>query len=149
MGESVKPVRCGCGGEAEAWEFMNGRWYVKCPKCAIGQMFAYRSKAEAIEAWNRAMGNVIIYPCTTENGVYTGGCITNTNTSSPNEDFHPLLDCMIGKERTAKVIEHDVSITDTDGYKYKRSEYLCFACKKKVLGGDDYCSHCGARLEWE
>ena len=30
-------------------------------------------------------------------------------------------------ERTAKVIEHNASITDTDGYKYHRSEYLCGA----------------------
>lgn len=52
------------------------------------------------------------------------------------------------KERTAKVIEHDASVTDTDGYKYHRSEYLCGACKKKVLGGDEYCSHCGCRLDW-
>ena len=52
-------------------------------------------------------------------------------------------------ERTARVVEHDASVTDTDGYKYHRSEYLCGACKKKVLGGDEYCSHCGARLEWE
>lgn len=51
-------------------------------------------------------------------------------------------------ERTAKAIEHDASVTDTDGYKYHRSEYLCGACKKKVLGGDDYCSHCGAKLDW-
>ena len=52
------------------------------------------------------------------------------------------------KERTAKVIEHDASVTDTDGYKYHRSEYLCGACKKKVIGGDEYCSHCGCRLDW-
>ena len=52
------------------------------------------------------------------------------------------------KVRTAKAIEHDASVTDTDGYKYHRSEYLCGACKKKVLGGDEYCSHCGARLDW-
>lgn len=51
-------------------------------------------------------------------------------------------------ERTAKAIEHDASVTDTDGYKYHRSEYLCGACKKKVLGGDEYCSHCGCRLDW-
>lgn len=50
--------------------------------------------------------------------------------------------------RTAKVIEHDASVTDTDGYKYQRSEYLCSACKKRVIGGDDYCSHCGAKLIW-
>ena len=52
-------------------------------------------------------------------------------------------------ERTAKVIEHDASVTDTDGYKYHRSEYLCGACKKKVIGGDEYCSHCGCRLDWD
>jgi len=51
-------------------------------------------------------------------------------------------------ERIAKVIEHDASVTDTDGYKYHRSEYLCGACKKRVIGGDEYCSHCGARLKW-
>lgn len=50
--------------------------------------------------------------------------------------------------RTAKVIEHDASITDTDGYKYQRSEYLCGACRGKVLGGDEYCSHCGTKLDW-
>ena len=52
-------------------------------------------------------------------------------------------------ERTAKVIEHDASIMDDRGYKYWRSEYLCENCKKKVIGGDEYCSHCGCRLEWK
>ena len=51
-------------------------------------------------------------------------------------------------ERIAKMIEHDASVTDTDGYIYHRSEYLCGACKKKVLGGDEYCSHCGVKLDW-
>ena len=51
-------------------------------------------------------------------------------------------------ERKAKVIEHDASVTDTDSYKYHRSEYLCGACKKRVLGGDEYCSHCGVKLDW-
>lgn len=58
------------------------------------------------------------------------------------------IDEMKAHERTAKVIEHDASVTDTDGYKYHRFEYLCCACKKKVLGGDEYCSHCGAKLDW-
>ena len=52
-------------------------------------------------------------------------------------------------ERTAKVIERDASIIDDRGYKYQRSEYLCGNCKKKVIGGDKYCPHCGARLEWK
>lgn len=54
------------------------------------------------------------------------------------------------EERTAKVIERDASIMDDRGYKYLRTEYLCGNCKKKVIGGDEYCSHCGCRLEeWE
>ena len=51
-------------------------------------------------------------------------------------------------KQSVKVIEHDASITTLDGYKYHRSEYLCGNCKKKVIGGDDYCSHCGVRLDW-
>jgi hypothetical protein len=26
---------------------------------------------------------------------------------------------------------------------------MCCACKKRVFPYDKYCSHCGARLEWE
>ena len=111
MSEELKPVKCGCGGEAEVFhvapEGYAGSYCVRCVKCLTQSPFFTGNKEKAIETWNRAMG-----------------------------------------ERTAKVIEHDASITDTDGYKYQRSEYLCGACKKKVIGGDEYCSHCGVRLEW-
>ena len=54
-------------------------------------------------------------------------------------------------ERTAKVIKHNywlgVSLNvvgeQTIGY-----EWLCENCKKKVIDEDDYCSHCGAKLDW-
>lgn len=54
-------------------------------------------------------------------------------------------------ERPAKVIMHKywlgVSLNvvgeHTIGY-----EWICENCKKKVLNGDDYCSHCGAKLDW-
>lgn len=114
MSEKLKPVRCGCGGEARVGKIYGDAWTVECTECAI-QSGCYDTEAEAIEAWNMAMG-------TTEKSSTV--------------------------ERTAKVIEHDASITDTDGYKYQRSEYLCGNCKKKVLGGDEYCSHCGCRLDW-
>ena len=113
----LKPVRCGCGGEAKIetdhdtiqpvapidWK------RVVCTKCNIRTPWR-KTEAEAIEAWNKSMG-----------------------------------------ERTAKVIKHKywlgVSLNvvgeQTIGY-----EWLCENCKKKVLDGDDYCSHCGARLEW-
>lgn len=50
-------------------------------------------------------------------------------------------------ERTAKVKKHFVTFTTEPPF--FETEYLCNACKKKVIDGDDYCSHCGARLEWE
>lgn len=50
-------------------------------------------------------------------------------------------------ERTAKVMPDDVIIT-VNGYRYHYEEYLCGNCKKKVIGGDEYCSHCGCRLDW-
>ena len=105
MTDELKPVRCGCGGSPIIRNERGKAVYVQCVSC--GTRSIETNRAEAITAWNRAMG-----------------------------------------ERTAKAIEHDASITDTDGYKYHRSEYLCGACKKKVIGGDEYCSHCGSRLIW-
>lgn len=50
--------------------------------------------------------------------------------------------------RTAKVIKHKYCLNvvgeQTIGY-----EWICENCKKMVLDGDDYCSHCGSKLIWE
>lgn len=56
------------------------------------------------------------------------------------------------QEQTAKVLKHrywlGVSLNvvgeSTIGY-----GWICENCKKEVIEGDDYCSHCGARLEWK
>ena len=50
-------------------------------------------------------------------------------------------------KRTAKVVSDDIIIT-VNGYRYHYDEYLCNACKKKVFSYDSYCSHCGAKLDW-
>lgn len=52
-----------------------------------------------------------------------------------------------GPERTAKVIKQNMVITLHE-LECLHTEALCGACKKKVLSGDDYCSHCGAKLDW-
>lgn len=57
---SKKPVNCGCGGEATVDCYLGGLdkndlYYVYCPECNI-QTANYLIEAEAIEAWNRAMG---------------------------------------------------------------------------------------------
>ena len=61
------------------------------------------------------------------------------------------LPCVEQEEHTAKVIKHEYAHVLTEEYstdEYYVREYLCGFCKKKVLGGDDYCSHCGTRLDW-
>lgn len=65
MNKELKPVRCGCGGEAHhdsasCWnpedeEWMPNFWHrVICKNCGI-QTKAFYTEAEAITAWNRAM----------------------------------------------------------------------------------------------
>jgi hypothetical protein len=54
----IKPVNCGCGGEAII--YINGACQAKiyCKKCGI-ESNIFATKYKAIEAWNRAMsGNV-------------------------------------------------------------------------------------------
>lgn len=56
MAEELKPVRCGCGGEAKV-EYWVGRWYVRCQNanCLISTRNC-DTEAETVTAWNRAMG---------------------------------------------------------------------------------------------
>lgn len=60
MTDEMKPVKCGCGGEAIAYiqSMDGGFWHlinVSCSKCGISTP-KYDTEAEAITAWNRAMG---------------------------------------------------------------------------------------------
>ena len=137
-----KPVNCGCGGKVEVDTKLVScapveRKRVYCSKCYISTEWM-ESEAEAIEVWNTAMSGVV-YPCTTPNGVYTGGC-TITNTTDDKDDFHPVYDCMVGKERTAKVIK---------GSNNMITVAACGDCGTVVNIFDKYCARCGARLEWE
>lgn len=57
----LQPVRCGCGGEAEVDGYFGDLshydlYYVYCKKCYIQSTF-YKTKDEAIQAWNLAMGD--------------------------------------------------------------------------------------------
>ena len=50
-----QPVPCGCGGEARIGKIYCDAWTVECTECGI-QSGCYDTEVEAIEAWNRAMG---------------------------------------------------------------------------------------------
>lgn len=60
MTDELKPVRCGCGGEAEVFhvapEGYAGSYCVRCVKCLTQSPFFTGNKEKAIETWNRAMG---------------------------------------------------------------------------------------------
>ena len=77
-------------------------------------------------------------------------CDVNTSIKNAFEKGFKLgiKKCKILQNPIVEVLEHCMIITDTDGNEYFRTEYLCGKCKKKVLDGDDYCSHCGSKLNW-
>ena len=61
MTDELKPVNCGCGGEVLAfmtlyYENTERPYICQCRKC-FTRTGGYPTKAEAIQAWNRAMGN--------------------------------------------------------------------------------------------
>ena len=63
MTDKLTPVRCGCGGEAKVQRVRTLKSHVlvvMCTKCEIATNY-YVTEAEAIEAWNRAMGATDIH----------------------------------------------------------------------------------------
>lgn len=54
--DNIKPVHCGCGGEAKVIMIIPEVYAVECSKCWIRTGSPARTEAKAIEAWNRAMG---------------------------------------------------------------------------------------------
>ena len=62
MTDELKPVRCGCGGEAKVSTWtgtmattINDCNVVYCETCGT-QTKRFKTESEAIEVWNRAMG---------------------------------------------------------------------------------------------
>lgn len=60
MSEELKPARCGCGGEAEVikhtFHGASPSYGVECTNCHTESSQFYDTEAEAIMAWNKAMG---------------------------------------------------------------------------------------------
>lgn len=118
MSDELKPVRCGCGGASNivkrfSRDYHVPVWYVECIKCNI-ETDDYFSEAEAVEAWNRAMGATDI--------------------------------CVGDNERTAKVAKVDMPSEHNKVYK-------CLNCgqythRTSWSSPVNYCTNCGARLEW-
>ena len=60
MTDELKPVNCGCGGEAKIDKHTYYRalptYGVRCHRCGQETRQFYMTEAEAITAWNTAMG---------------------------------------------------------------------------------------------
>ena len=71
---NLKPVNCGCGGEAEVHimghELTKAQYYINCEKCDTRTWF-FDTEAEAIAVWNKAMGKDINVPTVIRKLVYT------------------------------------------------------------------------------
>lgn len=59
MNEELKPIKCGCGGEAFSHFIpLMGNLpscFIYCKKCGI-KTIPFQTESEAITAWNKAMG---------------------------------------------------------------------------------------------
>ena len=51
----MKPVNCGCGGEAEVYAWVSGSYSCHCLSCKI-ETTNCKTPEEAVTAWNKAMG---------------------------------------------------------------------------------------------
>ena len=55
MTNELKPVNCGCGGEAEVYAWVSGSYSCHCLSCKI-ETTNCKTPEEAVTAWNKAMG---------------------------------------------------------------------------------------------
>ena len=130
MTDELKPVQCGCGGEAEVRPHIANNttrtFFVICPKCGM-RSWRFRERAEAITAWNRAMSG------------------------STEEKLKAFWDGMSAEmkeerktgDRTAKVRDKKDDPMVDEWYHGR-----CMNCGKQVRRRDNYCSRCGCRLIW-
>lgn len=124
MSDEPKPVCCGCGGEAVVGT-VDGVWYAFCDRCDITTS-TYQTEAEAVKAWNDAMG-------------------TNPRTLMRVFAYDATCGvCDKRKERTAKVKDQHQVGDHGKVYDYGS----CGACGAAVILPDKYCSECGAKLDW-
>ena len=116
MSEELKPVKCGCGGEASAYAVPPYR-YIKCSECGI-ETGRYYTFAEAITAWNKAIGKDMNVPSKAEPEERTAKVEEVDVSRNPNNNVYRCLNCGLYMHRTAW--GRDVK----------------------------YCANCGAKLDW-
>ena len=116
MIDELKPVKCGCGGEAiiglNEWEDRKGNYhensFVYCADCSVSTM-GFLTEAEAIKTWNTTMG-------------------------ANRVQFEAV-------ERMAKVTDYTENVCGIEAEGGGKCE-----CGNWVYDELPYCPHCGIRL---
>lgn len=145
MTDELKPVKCGCGGEAKVgcgYIASDTPYMVYCTRCKTVTK-DYMTEADAIEAWNRAMG--------AERGLdeWCTDCKEYDHEKHCCHRWNRVIKKVVDEvrekydERTAKV-----EVVE------KPNIFKCSECGQyfhSTSWGSPvaYCSRCGCRLEWE
>ena len=142
MSEELKPVRCGCGGEAEVCKspLEDGYCYfVKCERCETATNIFVKVE-EAIMAWNKAMG--------ADRGLdeWCTDCKEYDQEQRCCHRWNRVIKYVVDEvrekydERTAKA---KVNFKD-ENYFFGWCE-----CGQYQSSQFPYCPACGCRLEWK
>ena len=134
MNEELKPVRCGCGGEAEI------DWVLEPSNCYMANVYCNKCGTKTIPFWSTEKDKAIDYAVTTWNRAM--GADQFREVTKKIERIENVQECAENarcNERTAKA-----EWSEVDGC------HLCGECGFAVCPNCDvYCAGCGARLEWE
>ena len=124
MSDELKPVPCGCGGEAELEPRRSRAMYMcyalRCPCCGIE--IRRKTESEVITAWNKAMG-----------------------AKDTNVPYKFATDIVGNKVLTAKV----KNLRRIDGGLWYVDCGNCGNCGNDVNNAQNFCPHCGASLWWD
>ena len=124
MTDELKPVRCGCGGKAESGFTTSGLIYVACCQC-LTETRLFRTEAEAITAWNRAMSGSAENSSTVERK--TGEWLPHPG----DEDWDVCSVCGTGCKRREHGTTGDLCFPWVTEYNYQ------------------FCPNCGADMRGE
>ena len=107
----MKPVNCGCGGEAEVYAWVSGSYSCHCLSCKI-ETTNCKTPEEAVTAWNKAMSG------------------------SAEEKLKAFWDGMsaeMKEERTAKVKEGWGFAVCECGHRVFEGDIYCAHCGAKLV----------------
>lgn len=141
----LKPVRCGCGGEAKVDKHTYYRalptYGVRCHRCGQETRQFYMTEAEAIKAWNKAMGE------RTEKVIHCIDCAywmdecvyLNDGRIRKYSDGETFVEVDVGINEGAKCLYDEEHGVHLDGYAiFRQSCDFCSKAEKRPFEYDTW-----------